>query len=121
MRVSIRMGGLAAAMLLWMACASGGGNPGGESAASTVDVRIGAEATEASSHDITVEALNGGRVEYSVEDTMGRVFKVVLDPTQAQDLLDGSTVMAHGTDTDGKSEPIRIGVNKASKQQSFGW
>jgi hypothetical protein len=116
------MVGLAVSLLSWIACASGGGagSGAGSGAPASVDVRLGSEAVIAASHDVTMESLNAGQTEYSIEGMDGRTFHVSLDASQVQDLLDGSTIMADGTGTDGQTETIRIGVNKPSKK-GFGW
>jgi hypothetical protein len=121
MRVWFRIIGLVSVAILWISCASGSGNTGEGTAPPSVDVRIGADAGAAATHDVTIEALEAGQTEYSIESDGGHVYKVQLDSAQVEDLLDGSTIVADGTDAAGQSETIRIGVSKPSKKKLFGW
>ena len=104
-------------LLLPIGCAS---SKPGDSAAGSVQVRLGPNATEASSPDLTLEALRAGQSVYRIEADRGAIYRVELTEDQITDLVAGSTVMTEATGDTG-NEPVRISVQKASKKSFLGW
>jgi hypothetical protein len=111
---------LVAILLLGAGCA--GSKPGGSAAPGMVSVLVGAEATEAAGHDISVDALEAGRTSFSVEGAQGAHYTVELTAEQVADLLAGSTVMVEGAGERG-AEQIRVSIEKEKEDEGgfFGW
>jgi hypothetical protein len=104
-------------LLLPIGCAS---SRPGDSAPGSVQVRLGPNATEATSPDLTLEALRAGQSIYLIEGDQGATYRVELTEDQITDLVAGSTVMTEATGDTG-TEPVRISVQKASKKSFLGW
>ena len=97
-------------------CASS--RSGGSSDPGSVEITLGNEGAEASSDELTLDALRAGQSVYTIEGDQG-TYTVELTEDQIADLISGSTVTTEATGENG-SESVRISVEKASKRGS-GW
>lgn len=83
-------------------------------------VEIGETASRAQKtrkHDIKIEALEEGRLEYVVRDRRGDEYKIKLTEEQVKDILDGTTVMV---ETEGGMMEVKITAKEEKKKRS-GW
>lgn len=84
----------------------------------TVQIALGSDGAEATSTELTLDALRAGQSVYSIQGAQG-TYTVDLTEEQVADLVSGSTVMTEATGENG-TEQVRISVAKASKK-GFGW
>lgn len=93
----------------------------GRSSAMELEVLIGTSATEAQAaaeHNLTLEGLENGELEYWATDGQEGTFRFTLTPQQTQDVLDGTTVMAT-TSGEGASKMVSITMKEAGGES--GW
>ncbi|MCA9726653.1 MAG: hypothetical protein KC729_03155, partial [Candidatus Eisenbacteria bacterium] len=110
---------LVAILFVGLACASS--KPGdGTPAPGSVALKLGADGAEASSPDLTLDALRAGQAVYMVEGAHGAMYTLQLTEEQIADLIAGSTVMTEASGERG-TEPVQISVQKAKKKSFLGW
>jgi hypothetical protein len=107
----------AAMLLLSIGCASS--RSGGDSEGpGSVHITMGDDGAEASSTELTLDALRSGQSVYVIDGSEG-TYTVELTEEQVADLISGSTVMTEAKGEAG-TEQVRISVEKASKRDT-GW
>lgn len=107
---------LAVILLLSIGCASS--RSGGDSGPGTVHITMGDDGAEATSSQLTLDALRSGQSVYVIDGSDG-TYTVELTEEQIADLISGSSVMTEAKGEAG-SEQVRISVEKASKRDT-GW
>jgi hypothetical protein len=89
-------------------------------AADDFTVSIGSSswnANEASSHDISLSALEGGQSDFTISSSTGDSFQIHLSAKQIEDILAGSTVIVA---TESGNQKVKI-APKHKKPVSSGW
>lgn len=98
-----------------LGCAS---SRGGSTEPGSIQITLANSGAEASSNELTLDALRAGRSTYTIQGEDG-TYTVELTEDQIADLIAGSTVMTEASGENG-SESVRITVAKASRR-GFGW
>ena len=93
----------------------------GRSSAMELEVLIGTSATDAEAaaeHNLTLEGLENGELEYWAKDGQEGTFRFTLTAQQTLDILDGTTVMAT---TNGGGEYTMVSITMKEASGESGW
>ena len=93
----------------------------GRSSAMELEILIGTSATDAEAaaeHNVTLEGLEGGDLDYWAKDAKESTFAFTLTAQQTLDILEGTTVMAT-THREGETKMVSITMKEAAGES--GW